>query len=141
MGGRNSGRRPSTKRLVAEDCKAITVDAFRTSASRRNDLRAVPQNQLLQYRGFITHRDKDNAKRKIVRSSIDTGTDTQEIFVENTRPGIRGSRWYFRCRTLNNSVFCNKRADTLYLPPGAKQYACRTCHGLTYRRPKAADDR
>lgn len=134
MGGQGSGRKPSTKRLIAADCKAIHVEAFRSDAIHRKNLRIVPQNQLLQYRGFISYRDRLNPKRKIALSTIDTGAGKQEIFLENMRPGVRGSRWYFRCRILENGTICNKRVSSLYLPPGTKEYACRTCHDIAYRR-------
>lgn len=137
MGGRGSGRKPPTSRLEASQCTVIHVDAFRTDAKRRGDLHAIPNNRLHNYRGFVSYRDNVNPKRKIVGSSIAVGPTRQEIFLENTRPGARGSRWYFRCRVREGSSFCNRRADALYLPPGGDEYACRVCHGLTYtRRPR-----
>lgn len=39
----------------------------------------------------------------------------------------RGVRYWLSCPD------CDRRAGALYLPPGARTFACRTCHDLTYR--------
>ncbi len=36
-------------------------------------------------------------------------------------------RFYFQCAE------CGKRVGKIYLPPGGDRFACRRCHGLTYR--------
>ena len=40
-----------------------------------------------------------------------------------------GNRYWFTCP---NST-CRRRVGKLYLPPGSIYFACRACHGLTYR--------
>jgi hypothetical protein len=37
-----------------------------------------------------------------------------------------GVRWWFACPT------CKRRVGTIHLPPGARRFACRRCHDLTY---------
>jgi hypothetical protein len=43
-----------------------------------------------------------------------------------------GLRWWFLCPLIVNGRPCTCRADTLYLPPGARYFGCRHCSGLTY---------
>jgi hypothetical protein len=42
-----------------------------------------------------------------------------------------GCRWMFRCRG------CSRCVRALYLPPGGARFACRRCHGLTWRSVQA----
>jgi hypothetical protein len=42
-------------------------------------------------------------------------------------------RWWFTCPLIVGGVACNRRVAKVYLPPGAKYFGCRKCHGLTYR--------
>lgn len=44
-----------------------------------------------------------------------------------------GLRWYFQCPLSINGIPCNRRVCILYLPPGARYFACRDCHDLTYK--------
>ena len=43
-----------------------------------------------------------------------------------------GVRWWFVCPLVRNGVPCGRRVGKLYLPPGARYFGCRHCHGLTY---------
>ena len=38
-------------------------------------------------------------------------------------------RWWFTCPAAG----CGRRVGALYLPPGARRFACRHCHNLTYQ--------
>lgn len=49
------------------------------------------------------------------------------IRLEATHPNYGGLRWWFRCPVTG------RRASKLHLPPGARLFACRQAHGLTYR--------
>jgi len=55
------------------------------------------------------------------------------IRLETTPTQFGGERWWFNCPMIVAGVACNRRAGKLYLPPGAKCFGCRLCHGLTYR--------
>ena len=45
-----------------------------------------------------------------------------------------GRRYWMRCPGLPvvGGGECDRRAAALYLPGGARRFACRTCHALTY---------
>lgn len=48
------------------------------------------------------------------------------IVLQQTFPRLGGSRWWGTCPR------CGRRVGKLYKPAGAS-FACRKCHGLTYR--------
>lgn len=60
------------------------------------------------------------------------------IRLQTTPTQFGGERWWFTCPLIVNGVACNRRAGKLYLPPGAKYFGCRKCHGLTYRSSQEA---
>jgi hypothetical protein len=57
--------------------------------------------------------------------------DSEEVIMyvglQSTPTKFGQDRWWFVCPV------CNRRVGNLYLPPGAHDFECRTCHGLTYR--------
>ncbi|HLJ92778.1 MAG TPA: hypothetical protein VKU02_06230 [Gemmataceae bacterium] len=54
------------------------------------------------------------------------------IRVATTQPRFGGFRLWFAGPLLVNGVPCNRRVDTLYVPPGRRYFGCRHCHRLTY---------
>lgn len=58
--------------------------------------------------------------------------------LQTTLPFLGGVHWWLSCPSIVNGMACNRRAAKLYLPPGAKTFACRACHGLTYRSSQEA---
>lgn len=54
----------------------------------------------------------------------------QEIRVTTTSCHFGGKRFWFVCPT------CNKRAETLYLPPTKNKLLCRKCHDLAYLKSR-----
>lgn len=55
------------------------------------------------------------------------------VRLQTTPSQFGGERWWFTCPLVANGVACNRRAGKLHLPPGARYFGCRTCHGLSYR--------
>lgn len=51
----------------------------------------------------------------------------QTIIITATKLANGGSRWWFTC------PFQNNLAEKLFLPPGAKYFASRKAHSLTYK--------
>lgn len=68
--------------------------------------------------------------------------DTEDVSVtvgsEATPTPFGGRRWWFNCPFYVRGRPCNRRAGKLYLPPGARDFGCRTCHALTYRSTQEA---
>jgi hypothetical protein len=61
-----------------------------------------------------------------------TMLQSRRIRLEKTRTNFDGWRWWFGCPE------CDRRIAYLYLPTGAENFACRSCHGLTYRSAQEA---
>ncbi|MCC7085194.1 MAG: hypothetical protein IT427_09330 [Pirellulales bacterium] len=55
------------------------------------------------------------------------------VWLQTTPTQFGGERWWFTCPLIVNGVACNRRVGKLFLPPGARYFGCRKCHGLTYR--------
>jgi hypothetical protein len=56
------------------------------------------------------------------------------ILLQTSRPNYGGLRWWFTCPLGGVGSPCNRRVGKVYLPPGARYFGCRHCHGLVYRR-------
>ena len=57
------------------------------------------------------------------------------IRFDRTRPNYGGSQWWFRCPD------CNRRVGVLYMLDERADFACRTCHDLTYHSVQTHDAR
>lgn len=44
-----------------------------------------------------------------------------------------GIRWWFTCGMNGDERYCGRRVSKLFLPPEGRRFACRRCHGLTYK--------
>lgn len=56
------------------------------------------------------------------------------VALTTTRPHFGGVRWLFRCPAVHEGASCNRRVARLYaMNCDAAPFACRQCHGLTYR--------
>jgi hypothetical protein len=60
------------------------------------------------------------------------------IVLTTTTPNFGGVRWWAWCPLIGSSERCLQRVRLLYLPPGAKIFACRGCHKLTYTSSQRA---
>jgi hypothetical protein len=58
----------------------------------------------------------------------------QRINFTSTPCYYGGKRWWFSCAN------CGRRAGVIYLPPGARRFACRTCHNLAYTSAQTAHE-
>ena len=58
----------------------------------------------------------------------------QRIGLVTTTPYYGGIRWWFVCPFDHGGKPCGRRMGKLYLPYGASQFGCRSCHVLAYRR-------
>ena len=74
--------------------------------------------------------DGESPWLKVIFSALggsDNDKYSQAVSLEVQRLHLGGKRFWFRCPG------CNRRTGFLYLPPEADYFACRLCHGLTYR--------
>jgi hypothetical protein len=55
------------------------------------------------------------------------------VRLETSQTQFGGERRWFTCPLIVDGVACNRRIGKLYLPPRARYFGCRNCHGLTYR--------
>lgn len=55
------------------------------------------------------------------------------ISLQQTRPYFGGVRYWFTCPIVADGVPCLRRVAKLFLPLGARYFACRHCHELIYR--------
>jgi hypothetical protein len=60
------------------------------------------------------------------------------VRLQTTPTQFGGERWWFTCPLFVNGMPCNRRAGKPFLPPGARYFGCRKCHGLTYRSSQEA---
>jgi hypothetical protein len=59
----------------------------------------------------------------------------REIPLVRSVPNYGGERIWFQCPE------CGKKVNRLYLPPDAKEFACRECHHLRYRSQEKRNGR
>lgn len=66
--------------------------------------------------------------------AIDGQRMHQRITFASTPCYYGGERWWFTCAN------CGRRAGVIYLAPGARRFACRTCHNLAYSSAQTAHE-
>ena len=62
------------------------------------------------------------------------------IRLKTSPTNFNGRRWCFECPLTVDGVACGQRARKLYLPPGAKYFACQACHSLRYQSKLDSQD-
>jgi len=74
--------------------------------------------------------DDEDALSVVLRFSFPDGDArgavVQRVPLTRTRGHGGGVRYWMRCPE------CERRCGVIYLAPGAREFACRTCHRLTY---------
>jgi len=125
MGGLGSGRYPrADAKTTVEDCLSLGIGDLRPVLSPGT-------NGTLKWSGgaaaAFSVMDEAGTLYLILDYRL---AGTEDICVrvplEPTRPTLGGLRWWFGCPR------CGRRAGKLFLPPGARRFACRQCHNLTY---------
>jgi hypothetical protein len=134
MGGNGSGWRRA-KRDVVEDCLVLSIQDLICQGvlvpgsfcsglwTWRYGAAAEPPDATISYESDL--RSPGSAWLRLWFTTEHGPTD-QYIWFTRTKPNYGGARWWFRCPLLNI------RAGKLYLPPGARMFASRLAHELTY---------
>jgi hypothetical protein len=133
MGGRGSGRRhqPDPAKVPVEQCLSLVIADFRPLGLRSGTFvwtwptgRQAMVGYSLTFDGgwllTLTYGFRDGTKM------------CTEIPLQWTAVSLGGDRPWFTC------PLCNGRVGRLCLPPGARDFACRRCHNLTYRSSQEA---
>ncbi|MBY0231036.1 MAG: hypothetical protein K2W96_17255 [Gemmataceae bacterium] len=145
MGGSGSGNHwnHDTARTTVEAC--LTIDANRWT--REGILKAGARDSGSWRWTWTSGRSStigyeartDDTASPCVRLCYTSKRDGKEIGSEDyfvglttTRPNYGGLRWWFVCPLVVRGVPCERRAAKLHLPPRARYFGCRQCHGLTY---------
>jgi hypothetical protein len=148
MGGSGSGNfyhhhRP-TKKPVVEDCLSLDVadwqrcGTLRAGGAYSGTTRwTYPGGNTFAVSYEIHAHDPERAAavlsyRWVWTSSGQADSACYAVRLTATALHRGGCRWWFVCPLVINGVPCGRRAGKLYLPPSARYFGCRTCHGLTY---------
>jgi len=137
MGGYGSGRWGwYSRRTTVEECLTIDVNWLQRTGRllKHKHTKGVfswtdGQDNIYSVSYEIMTDLDIHAEHGLMRLSY--RTDDRPIFTEialTTTPANLGGghRYWFLC------PYCSRRVGTLHLPPGARDFKCRTCHDLTY---------
>ena len=80
--------------------------------------------------------DSDNAEgvgalTLVLDYAADGAPVVLRVPLSTTTANGGGVRYWMRCPGLDGEP-CGRRSARLYVPGGARRFACRLCHGLTY---------
>lgn len=133
MGGPGSGWRGS-KKLTTDECLTLSIsDSIEIGVLvpgwREGKLRWRQEGQdgPIAEIGYSSTMCADGTGTLRLRYTADGEPVDYCIELVSTLPPIGGRRWWFKCPVTGT------RAANLYLPPGAKRFASRQAHDLTYR--------
>ena len=126
MGGFGSGRR--RRLLRVDECYRLDASCFMKQRSRRVGLWGWTSAGELRW----SIRYELNLGARVVEISYRHSKGTYPVDLLCTQPPLGGTRWWFACPLWRNGTHCGARVQKLYLPPGARQFGCRTCYHLIY---------
>ena len=128
MGGPGSGLRPT--KLEVRDCRALSIaelcDGVRRCEERCGEVRWLRHERLRARLSYTITQDGGRTLFAYCYWPQGEGPCFEDVFVLQSARG-RGSL------ALCPMTGCGRRVRTLYAPPGAALFRCRTCWGLVYR--------
>lgn len=138
MGGKGSGRTPYATGDTCEDARALSVVGLRPTiravieagpgASWQGAIRWTRAGREVASIGVQVIAGKALAAAWLSYTTRQGEAHSYPVMIAATgQPGDGRYRLWWACPK------CGRRAGVLYLPPGAARFACRACHGLTYR--------
>jgi hypothetical protein len=143
MGGYNSSRwHAHNKKTTVEECLALRVSDLAKNGFLAN---YYATGRLEWHNGafIVTYALKTFAGQKFLNLNYSLGTDSnsREVSVSvgilSTPCHYGGLRWWFCCPGEG----CERTTARLYLPMEKPNFACRTCHNLTYQSVQEHDNR
>ena len=147
MGGYGSGRwRSHIKRRLVDDSVQIDSDDLVRAGcitpwgSGQITLRTATGHPL----GKIPfHVVPVEGKRLILTFVIPVGGKSERQAIPLAAPVAFAGRWAFECPVSKGDDLphCSARCRKLYVPPGERNFACRSCHRLTYHSTQSRDPR
>jgi hypothetical protein len=123
MGGPGSGHWNWGKKQIVERCLVLNVCTVLQANIPSGVIRWGSQASI----GFTLGPVAGSGWELRLNYAVGAETIALVIWLTATRPHFGGRRWWFLCPS------CGRRVGKLYLPPNEKIFACRLCHGLTYR--------
>lgn len=137
MGGPGSGRRPW--RLAVDECRAVSIgelcDGGRWQRQPQGEIlwRARHSGQILARLTYMILGEKHAGDDLLLAYRYRRADEArwQEEYIDLACGGAR--------RSLALCPGCGARVRTLYASLGSRCFICRTCLGLVYRRPPAAE--
>ena len=118
-------------RYYTSEC--LVLDAVR----QKPFFKSGTPTTVIEFPGLMKSIDVNRiADDRLLLSRCPPPLDQQEVELACVPWGPDGSfkRYFFRC------AYCARRVAKLYVPWGGSGWACRTCHGITYKRGKAQLD-
>jgi hypothetical protein len=143
MGGCGSTRwRLHDRKTTVEECLALRVSDLARDGFLAN-YNATGRLEWHNGAFIVTYALRTFAGQKFLNLNYSLGTDTniKEVSVSvgilSTPCHYGGLRWWFCCPGEG----CERIVAKLYLPWDRPNFACRTCHNLTYRSVQEHDPR
>jgi hypothetical protein len=128
------GLKSKAKRITVKGCLVLSLKdlfdrgliehgAFRTGSWRWPDSNSFQIDRGIWYEADL--RNDDNANLRL-QYQMDGMPVDYRVRLSSEEQGWWGRRWWFRC------PLSGIRVTKIYLPPGARHFASRQAHGLTY---------
>ncbi len=144
MGGCNSGRwHAYQKKVTVQECLTLSISDLKSRGVFKHD-HCAGSITWSNEASIVFRFDMTESSQGVLKVSYALGKEKVEdsILLENTQPTFGGVRWWLLCPGWDSGGRpCRRRVSKLYLPPGKRRFACRSCHHLTYSSSQTHDKR
>jgi hypothetical protein len=141
------------KKTTVEECRSLKASNFRKWGVFKIAIESASgsvqwTNSAGEVRSSIGYSfSRHPTARLTLRYTISRNAPEEEkhldydISLMTTPCNYGGYRFWFLCPLSKNGYSCNRRAATLFLPPGGLYFGCRKCYDLTYASCQEHDAR
>ncbi len=147
MGGTGSTRWAGhRRRLAVEECATLAVGEVLegTKTCSLHHMLVVPRSRgsrrllVLLYDLDLKEGEPSAVELEYAAGPAPLGHRyRQRVALRTTALYSGGLRRYFACPSAEEDGLCGRTVAKLRLPPGGSRWACRECHGLTYRSSRS----